>query len=158
MTKPYASLTEIEKWEWHADVYAFRRIALGVPVEEVISPCDPDGKWYNDGLVRAAAERLQNKRAAAKRRSSVSDEDRRLGRDYLNRWARERGCRDWDAADADDVTVANVVRTMPGPMTPFMPKEKHTANKYGVTATEWQPTPERLARDLAELQARGDIP
>lgn len=43
----YKSLTDWEKWEWHADVYGFRRVVLGVAVTERTSLCDTDGKWFD---------------------------------------------------------------------------------------------------------------
>ena len=49
----YAKLTVPEKWEWHADVYGFRRAFLGV--WDKISPCDGKGEWY-DGPRAAIAE------------------------------------------------------------------------------------------------------
>src|SRR6185312_5035486 len=59
-TKSYGQLTDAEKWQWHADVYAFRRIVL--EADEQTSPCDPDGEWFNEELIRAAAARLQLRR------------------------------------------------------------------------------------------------
>jgi hypothetical protein len=44
----YASLTEFEKWDWHADVYGFRRVVLSVAPNDRTSPCDPAGDWFDE--------------------------------------------------------------------------------------------------------------
>jgi hypothetical protein len=53
-SRSYAELSEAEKWEWHADTYAFRRIVLRAPLSERTSPCDPEGVWFDAELVREA--------------------------------------------------------------------------------------------------------
>lgn len=55
----YARLTVPEKWEWHAGVYALRRVLLGVPHDEQTSPCDVRGEWFDGRLVAAAEDRLR---------------------------------------------------------------------------------------------------
>jgi hypothetical protein len=50
----YASMTTNERLRWHADVYAFRRVFLGVPDSEHTSPCDEKGEWFDPDLVEAA--------------------------------------------------------------------------------------------------------
>lgn len=62
MTKPYLSMTNAEKWDWHTGVYAFRRIHLGVHRDEHTSPVDTDGIWFNPHLVDAAEQQLRDKR------------------------------------------------------------------------------------------------
>ena len=51
-----------DQWAWHAQLYAFRRVHLSVPVDDHTSPADPTGEWFNEELIRAAAEKLQAKR------------------------------------------------------------------------------------------------
>jgi len=51
-----------DQWAWHAQLYAFRRVHLGVPSDDHTSPADPTGEWFNEELIRAAAEKLQAKR------------------------------------------------------------------------------------------------
>lgn len=49
------SMSDAEKWNWHTEVYAIRRIFLSDHGET--SPCDPNGMWYNSGLVYAEERR-----------------------------------------------------------------------------------------------------
>lgn len=92
MTKKYADMTVPERWEWHASIYAFRRVVLDVPAEERTSPCDTEGVWFDAGLVDAAERRLRAKRAPQRRASD--EEMQREGRAVANAWARQRGYRD----------------------------------------------------------------
>ena len=57
----YAALTTAERWDWHAEVYAFRRICLHAPHSEHTSPCDPDGKFFDEERTAAAMRRLNAK-------------------------------------------------------------------------------------------------
>ncbi|HZT90328.1 MAG TPA: hypothetical protein VFA12_20475 [Stellaceae bacterium] len=50
----YSSLTEGERWEWHADVYAFRRVYLGIGRDVRVSPCDPKGEWFSERMIMPA--------------------------------------------------------------------------------------------------------
>lgn len=50
----YASLTEGEKWDWHADVYGYRRLVVGAPIDEHVSPCDTAGDWFDERRARIA--------------------------------------------------------------------------------------------------------
>lgn len=43
----YRTLSEGEKWDWHADVYGFRRVVMSVASTEYTSPCDPAGDWFD---------------------------------------------------------------------------------------------------------------
>lgn len=52
----YATLSEGEKWDWHADVYGFRRVILDVSFNENTSPCDVRGEWFDKDRA-AIAER-----------------------------------------------------------------------------------------------------
>ena len=74
--KPYAAMTDDEKRAWHTDVYAFRRVCLGI--FEQTSPCDTKGKWY-DPIMVDEAERT--KRAGfAKRRGGTYENSARYAR------------------------------------------------------------------------------
>jgi hypothetical protein len=79
----YSSLSIVEKWEWHADVYAFRRVYLGI--YDTKSPPDPNGIWYNVDLVDAAERR---KREGQGKHPPSSDNDREA-------WARSLGWASW---------------------------------------------------------------
>ena len=57
----YDSLTTTEKWEWHADVYGWRRARLGIEAEVHTSPPDPDGKWFDERRTAAAEEHYRGK-------------------------------------------------------------------------------------------------
>jgi hypothetical protein len=57
MAKPYSTMTEAERWAWHSEVYAFRRVILGASATERTSPPDPDGRWFDENLVQAAIYR-----------------------------------------------------------------------------------------------------
>lgn len=102
MSKPYAKMDEHERWLWHSEVYAFRRVVLGVHEDVVANPCDPGGRWIDEGLIGAAIKRLQGKRDAIDRRSEEAmilrrREGQRVGRDIVNKWARAKGYADLDA-------------------------------------------------------------
>ncbi len=92
-------MTEGERWAWHSDVYAFRRVVLGTSPDEKTSPPDPEGKYFDEGLVRAAAQRLVDKRSRGRRaRERVRHNDlQREGRGIVNAWARSQGFADLDA-------------------------------------------------------------
>src|SRR6185312_12502636 len=109
-TKSYGQLTDAEKWQWHADVYAFRRIVLEVPPDEQTSPCDPGGEWLNEELIRAAAARLQLRRDRGRmERKRVLDEQRhREGRALCDAWARKRGYADFATAEKAGVKWSEV--------------------------------------------------
>lgn len=63
----YAKLSLPQKWEWHAEVYGFRRVVLRIAHDERTSPVDPDGRWFDDRLADAAEQRLRAKFARASR-------------------------------------------------------------------------------------------
>jgi hypothetical protein len=59
--------SDADRWRWHAEVYAFRRVVLGVSYDLRTSPCDLKGEWFDAYLVDEATRRYQrhyaNKRA-----------------------------------------------------------------------------------------------
>ena len=74
MNQKYSELTGSERWEWHARVYAFRRVVLGVSRDVRTSPPDPNGAWFDAVAVDNAERRLRDKHAARQREI---DTDRR---------------------------------------------------------------------------------
>ena len=48
------ALSESDKWNWHAYVYAMRRVFLGVSHDLKISPPDPSGDFFSAELADAA--------------------------------------------------------------------------------------------------------
>jgi hypothetical protein len=93
----YAKLSDQQKWEWHAEVCAFRHVVLDHPIDEA-SPCDPRKEWYSEALVVAVVSRRLAKREAGKRQRTAADHSAMLeGRAAINEWARRRGHADIDA-------------------------------------------------------------
>jgi hypothetical protein len=143
-----------ERWQWHANVYAFRRVILGVAREEHTSPCDTNGIWFDSALVDAAEQRLRNRRGKNSMRWR-GDDDIWRGRDVENEWARARGYNDFEhykTVERIDHAEAcfRLVRSLSGPQT--MPRavggkvdDPHAvAAALGVTAREYNPTPEQM--------------
>lgn len=64
----YATLTEGEKWDWHADVYGFRRVVLGIGADEHTSPCDTSGEWFDERRAQLATDYYRAKYEDAKER------------------------------------------------------------------------------------------
>jgi hypothetical protein len=48
----WSALTSTERWRYHAYDYAFLRVRCGI--FNLFYPLDPDGKWFNSGMVEAA--------------------------------------------------------------------------------------------------------
>ena len=59
MNKYREDMTNEERWWWHADVYAWRRVYLGI--HERTSPPDPHGVWFDGVMVDEAEDRLRTK-------------------------------------------------------------------------------------------------
>lgn len=56
--------TDEDRWEWYADVYAWRIIrGYGKP-EDRTCPVDPEGKWFSPALVEEALSRHRRTLAA----------------------------------------------------------------------------------------------
>lgn len=109
-------MTEAERWNWHAEVYAFRHVALGFK-DERTSPCDPEGKWYDEGLVGAAILRLVDKREAAARRCRAKQDAEMIagGKAICERWAKTNGFASFADAGAGGFSHADIVRSFSGP-------------------------------------------
>lgn len=114
--KPYSTMSPPERWQWHAEVYAFRRICLGVSADEHTSPCDPDGQWFTDSLVSEAERRMRQRREHERtRREKYRLQELALeGLDILNKWAHDRGYPDFAAAEQDGWTTTNVSNDLLG--------------------------------------------
>ena len=51
--------TEADFWDYHTEVYAWRRFrGFGTP-NDTTSPVDPEGKWYSEGLVQRKLQQMQ---------------------------------------------------------------------------------------------------
>jgi hypothetical protein len=89
----FASLTNLQQWEWHADVYAFRRVVLGVPPDVRVSPPDPEGQWFREDLVERAGTYYREKFVAARerKRKTRSYDLQREGRDIVTKWVQTMG-------------------------------------------------------------------
>lgn len=94
--KPYATLTTAERWQWHAEVYAFRIISLGEDRTERRTPCDEEGKWYDERLIGEAERRLRNMRAIKSAKHARDDSSAFEALDVENEWARQRGFVDFE--------------------------------------------------------------
>jgi hypothetical protein len=53
--------SDADRWQWHAETYAFRRVYLGVPDYARASPCDLEGDWFDEELVYVATKRLRER-------------------------------------------------------------------------------------------------
>jgi len=69
----YDSLSNSEKFEYHADKYAWRRVRLGVPEEVRTSPVDPNGDWFDEVRV-AYAERYYRGKAEDQRTRVIAQQ------------------------------------------------------------------------------------
>jgi hypothetical protein len=146
-------LSSIEKWEWHADVYAFRRVYLGV--YDTTSPCDEKGVWYDPNLVEAAEHK---KRAKQGMQPPTSDEDREV-------WARSLGWSSWlerqDAIARNEERYAAGLKWQRGhaaELKTAQGRRPSPAEALGVTAAEYKPTPEQMASARRELGLEQEDP
>lgn len=167
-----SQMNTAELWEWHAGVYAFRRVALGVPQSEQTSPCDPTGVWFNAARVDAAERRLRSKRLAEKemyeeqrRREEIArgwrSADEPSSAEVADEWARQRGFADideyilaeridWSEALKRVMHSILAAASMPGDANAkFNPHD--AAEALGVKAREYQPTAEQLKAGRREL-------
>lgn len=153
--RPYSQLSEAEKWDWHADVYAFRRVQLEVSDDERKSPCDPDGVWFDEPRVEAKTKALRARlECAARSRRAAADAGLiREGRDICNRWARSLGFVDFAAAERAGHGFSSVLGAIG--------EDRRAAKGFasigaalGVRAREF--TSDQLAAGRAELGLSGD--
>jgi hypothetical protein len=94
------ALADDDRWFWHAYVYGFRRVTLGI--RERHSPVDPEGKWFAGHLADEAeryyAGRFGHRAAAAHKPPTHPDAIRT----------------DWERIRRDDLTDAEVALALPG--------------------------------------------
>lgn len=94
----YRLLSTQEKWRWHASVYAFRRVVLHVSLDERHSPCDAEGKWFNEQMVARAEYDLRQTgrmRSRSYREGKPYGADPAGGREIKEQWCRDHGYRDF---------------------------------------------------------------
>lgn len=158
MSKPPSTMTVPEQWDWHAEMYAFRRVVLGL--DEPTSPCDAEGKWFHPQLIDEAAKRLRDKRTVAveARRHAGNEAMEREAVRVKDRWARDRGYRDCadyqererldriDAASniARSFLAMAEARNREAFSEPAALDRAEALRDLGVTAREYKPTPEQL--------------
>lgn len=89
-------MTEAEKLVFHTEVYAFRAVFLDI--QEEVSPCDPNGKWFNRALVLqlAKAKYSKRERIGVDKAAARDVKLQREGRDIVNKWAKANGFDDID--------------------------------------------------------------
>lgn len=111
--------THEDKLRWHADVYAWRRVRLGVSPEERSSPADPDGQWFVAHMVDAAERLLRQKSEgqAAARTKKRDDASIAEARQVKNAWAQQHGYADFAdyraRRELDDVdATCNIARSL----------------------------------------------
>lgn len=133
----FARLNEQQKWEWHADTYAFRRVCLGAAADD-LSPCDPDRKWFNEHLVGIAERFYRAKHAEQSRicRNSTRDANAIRFAD-AERWR--------NSAEGREFLGHPVYRSYP------TADIGEIREALGVTAREFSPTAEQMAEGRREL-------
>jgi hypothetical protein len=105
----FASLNEQQRWEWHADVYAFNQVMLG----RKDSPADPRHLWFDAARVEIAVQYYRAKLDPREAQRRVrSNDSQREGRALVNRWAKRHGFETIEAfaeARGIDPTAATVM-------------------------------------------------
>jgi hypothetical protein len=93
----FANLTNQEKWQWHADVYAFRHVCLDQPATVRVSPPDPEGQFYDERLVLMCVNYYHdfyrekfNTAERSKRKTNAYNMERE-GRDIVTKWVQSQG-------------------------------------------------------------------
>jgi len=166
MAKLPSQMNTTELWQWHAEVYAFRRVVLGVSRDVRTSPCDESGQWFNAERVDAAERRLIAKREPPDKRQRDA-QMARDGRAAANAWAQTQGYSDIDAymhgerlydkhgqLDWSMACLRVALSNLRAASTPNDPNAKfdpHAAAALGVKAREYQPTPKQMKAARQEL-------
>jgi len=105
MRKWSECLTDDAKYQYHAEVYAWRRVRGFASVDEKTSPVDPEGRWFDEYLVRQAAAALQAKQ---RRQPSFTFTDEEL--EERREWARLKGYASWESfLDAVEAGTASIL-------------------------------------------------
>jgi hypothetical protein len=100
--------TDDDRWRWQARTYAHRIERGAATIHDKTSPCDPNGDWYDRGLIEAALRELAASRPLPPRRDDLALE----GRAICNDWARQRGYADFDTAFAAGRTYSEVIASI----------------------------------------------
>ena len=93
----YDSLTVPEKWEYHADVYGWRRARLGASPDERVSPCDPNGEWFDAYRADIAEKHYRGERQRTQDAVHAARLERNRPPDpadavpVMDQWARDHG-------------------------------------------------------------------
>jgi hypothetical protein len=80
MSFDYGRMPKPQRWEWHAEVYALRRVMLGVSNDTHTSPCDTKGEWYDEQAVAQAEAKLRGKLAEQANRCKADTAARNASR------------------------------------------------------------------------------
>jgi len=150
LTKPFAQCNTPEKWEWYAEMYAHRRVFMGVPREMQTAPFDERGEWFDARAVDAAENRKRDEIASERSRRQQRSEYETTSAAAIiqNNWARERRYLNFDdykrIERLDHVDACKIlIATLPGPeSTKSIPRESQPtgyAAVLGVKAKEVSP-------------------
>ena len=156
MSKKFAELTTPERWEWHARVYAFRRVVLGISPDVRTSPPDPNGEWFDPAMVEREERALRNKHAARQREIEKDREERRKEDDAASA-KREAMAAELGYPSFGYMLCIGLVNAVKSAYAHGRGAGKvPTAADLGVTAREY--TPEEMAKARAELVDHGMPP
>ena len=169
MSSKFSELTTPERWQWYAEMYAHRRIFLGVPPDVRTAPFDEDGKWFDAHAVDQAERHKRDEIARTRERVNRTASDPKLGKMRRlnesetmaeaafieNEWARTRrylNFEDYKRIERIDHVSAcvRIIQSLPGPKT--MPRESQPtgyAATLGVKAREY--TPDELRKGRIDL-------
>ena len=161
MTKFRDDMSVEERFAWHTEVYAWRRVRLGVSRDERSSPPDPQGVWFNADMVDEAECRLRQtidgKLQAAKAQDLA---DAREASAIEDGWAQKRGYADFEDYKAREQinhvdAACNVARSLIAAALlkgkeafgePDAADPKALLKALGVTAKEVDYSPETMRR------------
>jgi hypothetical protein len=133
----FARLSDQQKWEWHADTYAFRRVCLSAAQTDA-TPCDPDRRWFNEHLV-GIAERFYRAKHAELSRQCKADTDARNAIRFADaeRWRNSK--------EGKDFLGQPVYRRY---------RDSDISDLHadlGLSAQEYNPSPEQMAEGRRQL-------
>lgn len=163
MTKWRSDMSHGEKMAWHTEVYAFRRVRLGISRDERTSPPDPEGKWFNEPMVNEAERAMRQRSEARTERNDAAVAAEASA--VLNQWAQQHGHADFDAYKrADGLEHTDACRRVIASMATAATLKNHEAfsdppdadpkallQALGVTAHERTYTPEEMRQARIQL-------
>lgn len=177
MTKLFAQCTTPEKWQWYAEMYAHRRVFMGIEPEVQTAPFDERGEWFDARAVDAAENRKRDELTRQRDRINRAASDPNLGKmrrlneyetmaeaaSIENDWARSRRYLNFedykrierlDHVDACKLLIAS----LPGPEdTKRIPPESQPtgyAATLGVKAREVSPEKYRADQIAVGIQPK----